>query len=59
MHCIVLRFSGSDGSKNAGVVLRELESVTANTKARIKAYLAYSKAMDGAVLSLPEGDTCD
>ena len=26
---------------------------------RLKAYLAYGKAMDGTVMSLSEGDTCD
>lgn len=37
----------------------KIESMTSNTKARLKAYLAFSKALDGAALTLPSGDTCD
>ena len=59
VHCIFLRFGGANGSKHPAAVSQELESVTANTKDRLKAYLAYSKAMDGTVMSLPEGDTCE
>jgi hypothetical protein len=59
IRCLFLRFDGSNGSKHPEAVSQELESVTANTKERLKAYLAYSKAMDGAVMSLPEGDTCE
>ena len=59
VHCVALRFRDSTGSQQPAAVGQQLESLTANTKDRFKAYLAYSKAMDGAVLSLPEGDTCD
>ena len=52
-----LRFGGSHGSKQPATVGQELESVTANTKDRIKADLACSTAMDCTVMSLSEGDT--
>jgi len=56
--CIYDRFDGAGGSKQPAAVVYELEAVTANTKPRLKAYLAYSKGLDGTVISLPEGDTC-
>jgi len=58
VRCVAARFNGVDGSKQAGAVVYELEAVTANTKERLKAYLAYSKGLDGTVVSMPEGDTC-
>jgi len=35
-----------------------LESMTANTKERIVAYIEYNQAMSGSVTELPKGDTC-
>ena len=58
VNCVYDRFSGADGSKQPGVVVWDLEAITANTKPRLKAYWSYSKGLDGTVLSLPEGDTC-
>jgi hypothetical protein len=58
VRCIYARFNGADGSKQPAAVGYELEAITANTKERLKAYLAYSKGLDGAVVSMPEGDTC-
>jgi hypothetical protein len=58
-NCIFLRFDAANGSKDPAAVGHELEAITANTKPRLLAYLAFSKAMDGAVISLPEGDTCE
>ena len=56
--CVNDRFNGAGGSKQAAAVVYELEAVTANTKKRLKAYFAYAKGLDGAVISMPEGDTC-
>ena len=56
--CVYDRFNGVDGSKQAAAVVWELEAVTANTRARLKAYWAYSKGLDGTVISMTEGDTC-
>ena len=39
--------------------VEELESLISNTKIRLLEYLKYSKALDGTVASLPEGDTCE
>lgn len=35
------------------------KSLTTNTKQRLKAYLHYSKALDGTASGQPHGDTCD
>lgn len=59
VRCVATRFTGEDGSRHGAAVGQELEAVTTNTKARLLAYLAYNKAMDGSVLSAPEGDTCE
>jgi hypothetical protein len=58
VHCVYLRFRGANDAKRAGAVIYDLEAVTANTKARLLAYLAYNRAMDGSSSSLPEEDTC-
>ena len=50
VHCVFLRFVGRRVKQACGCK-PQLESVTANTKNRLKAYLAYSKAMDGTVIS--------
>jgi hypothetical protein len=57
--CIFSRFPGPPSSPDPDRVVDELEGVTTNTKARLLAYLAYNKALDGTSGSLPEGDTCE
>lgn len=59
VNCIYSRFDGNAGSKQPSAVVEELKSVSTNTKARLLAYLAYSKALDGTAGSIPEGDTCE
>ncbi len=59
VNCIYSRFDGNAGSKQPAAVVEELKSVSTNTKARLLAYLAYSKALDGTAGSIPEGDTCE
>lgn len=58
INCIYARFAAG-GDTPPSRVTREVESVTANTKERLLAYLALSKALDGTSSALPEGDTCD
>ena len=58
VHCLFSKFEG-DAQFNTNVVAQEIESMTANTKARLLAYLAFSKAADGTTSTIPEGDTCD
>ena len=41
------------------IAAREIVSLTTNTKARSKAYLMYSYALSGFVLTFPNGNTCD
>lgn len=59
VNCIYGHFDGNAGSKQPAAVVEELKSVSTNTKARLLAYLAYSKALDGTTGALPEGDTCE
>ena len=59
INCIYSRFNGVAGSKPAAAVVSEIESIMSNTKARLLAYLAYAKALDGTVVGLPEGDSCE
>lgn len=58
-NCIFSRFPGPPDSPDPARVMKELEGVTTNTKARLIAYLAYNKALNGTSSSLPEGDTCE
>ena len=59
VNCVYRVFDGSNGSKQPALVITEIEAMTANTKARMLAYLAYNKALDGTSGTLPEGDTCE
>lgn len=54
--CIMARSRSAAEGEQA---LADLRKMSANTKARVIAYLDYSAALDGAVLSLPTGDGCD
>jgi len=57
VHCLSSRFG--DGDEHPAAVGARIEALSANTKARLLAYLAYSAAMDGTTGTLPEGDTCE
>jgi len=59
VNCIYTRFDGTSGSKQPLAVVEEIRAVSTNTKARLLAYLNYSKALDGTAGALPEGDTCE
>ena len=61
INCVFQKFNPTNDPNSAlpAVVVRELVSVTTNTKTRLAAYLAYSKALSGSVLSQPQGDTCE
>lgn len=56
--CIYQQFPMED-TVEAKNVVKDLISLTTNTKERLVAYLEMSKALDGTVLSLPKGDLCD
>ncbi len=58
INCLAQTF-GTGTKPTFSDVARGLEADTANTKQRKLAQLAYSKAMDGAVITLPEGNTCE
>lgn len=59
INCLDTKFDSSSGGKDAAAVGQEIESISTNTKARLLAHLAYSKALDGTVGNLPEGNTCE
>ena len=52
-------FSKPEDAPAAWQMASDIESMTANTKKRLLAYLAYNKARSGSVSTLPNGDTCD
>jgi uncharacterized protein YceK len=56
--CIYEKFP-EDSQFAAKDVAQDLISVTTNTKQRLLAHIEMSKALDGTVLTLPEGDLCD
>lgn len=59
LNCIFSVFDGTNGTKHPMRIAQELESITTNTKPRLKAYLQYNKALDGTSSASPEGDTCE
>jgi hypothetical protein len=59
-HCLFLRLNSKDKSnQNPHIASKQMEAMTANTKARLQAYLKYNHALDGTTWKLPEGDTCE
>jgi len=58
-HCMFARFSDNQGALSPMAIDEKIEAMTANTIARMKAYLSYNKSRNGTVSSLPKGDTCD
>lgn len=46
-------------SPNGDRVVKEILSMSTNTKQRLKKYLELDQALDGTVISLPSGDVCD
>ncbi len=58
-NCLFDQFNSATRETNPYVVSDSIVSMTFNTKARLKAYMAYNKALSGSVWSLPEGDTCE
>lgn len=57
--CLFIQFEHDTNSKHPAAVAEELTSMTTNTKARLKAYLAYNKALDGTSWALHRGDSCE
>ncbi len=57
--CVYAKFTGADDTKQAAAVIEELRSLSTNTKPRLRAYLAYNKALDGTTWTLARGDTCE
>ena len=58
VNCAFDRFEMS-ADKNPLIVMTEIEAMTANTKKRLLAYLAVSKAASGMAFSSVSGDTCE
>ncbi|MCW5654020.1 hypothetical protein [Hydrogenophaga sp.] len=59
VNCRGAVFPGVEGFKEAFRMSQELEALTTNTLLRLRAYMAYNKAVSGTVSRLPTGDTCD
>ena len=58
VNCVYSQFDGKTTQQPAKVI-EQLRSLTTNTKPKLLAYLAYSKALDGIASTLPDGNTCD
>lgn len=61
INCVFLKFNSANDPTNASpaIVARKTLAMTTNTKARLLAYLAYDNALNGTVISQPEGNTCE
>jgi hypothetical protein len=55
IHCILSVFT----VKKGGPISDYIESITSNTQDRLRAYLAFNKAVNGTSSTLPRGDTCE
>lgn len=56
--CLYVKF-GVGQEPLFSTVQEDLMAYTTNTKVRLLAYLRYAKALDGSVISQPEGNTCE
>jgi len=56
MNCLYTKFTTSPAP---AAVVTQYEKLTANTNPRQDSYKKFSKALNGTILSLPDGDTCD
>ena len=54
--CIFDRF---DETRSASGLVRKVEAITMNTRARVMRYIAYNKARSGSVTILKNEDTCE
>ncbi len=59
VNCVSFVFPSIEEFRLGHQMANELEALTANTKDRLLAYLAYNKSRSGTVSRMPEGDTCD
>lgn len=57
--CSTKAFPGSAGATQAYQMSRDIESMTSNTNARLKAYIAYNKARSGSASTTPKEEICD
>lgn len=61
LKCLFLKFNVANDPNNASpaIVANETLAMTTNTKGRLQAYLVFDKALDGSVISQPQGNTCE
>ncbi|NMT64364.1 hypothetical protein [Marinobacter orientalis] len=57
--CIYEVFEVPGSGSEPAEVSRDLEAITFNTASRLKKYMEFNKALDGASWSLPEGSSCE
>lgn len=57
--CIYEVFGVPASAKEPGEVSRDIEAISFNTANRLKKYMEFNKALDGASWSLPEGTSCE
>lgn len=59
VNCMFSAFPDGEGQVSPIAIGGKIEAITANTKTRLKAYLAYNKSRDGTASTMPQGDTCE
>ncbi len=60
MGCLSKRLNDpTEYIRRSSVTYKEIVAITTNTKPRLLAYLAFDKALNGWVISLPTGEVCD
>jgi hypothetical protein len=56
INCMYSKFTDPNQAHTTG---KNIEKMTANTKARVEAYIKYQVAMNGKVLASPQGESCE
>ncbi|MEN9911673.1 MAG: hypothetical protein RI956_117 [Pseudomonadota bacterium] len=59
INCIYDKYPSRTDAVLSRRLFDEITAITTNTKPRLLAYLAMSDALDGTVLSISTGDTCE
>lgn len=61
MQCLIEVFGSENKALNrdAEITSEEIIALTTNTGQRLMAYLSFGRAVNGSVLALPEGGSCD
>lgn len=59
VNCVFDRFEETNSPSSPEMAIKDIQSITMNTKQRLLKYLAFSKSLDGTTMALPKGNTCE